>query len=164
MASSLTRYEFCNTVVKHETISFEWIIHDFSKLPDEKGQNLVSKRFGTYPKWRLVCYPQGRNRDSYEILFVFLALDSPSGGIVRARVRLSALDTLRNESQPFEEEFNFSKDRMEGGSMNISRSSLTEDQLLNDDKLIISCTVTLFQETDSTSGGIEGEPTGEAPK
>lgn len=151
---------WCNTQVKVVKLTFMWIINNFSFYREEMGQILKSSTFSSSPsdkmKWCLTVNPKGLDDESKDYLSLYLLLVSCSKSEVRAKFKFSLLNAKGEETKAMESQraYRFVQGKDWGFKKFIRRDFLLDEanSLVQDDRLILFCEVSVVQESVNTSG------------
>ena len=134
----------------HVTLTHTWIIENFSLLPQNTGENLMSLKFSDQSEkmaeWKLQLYPKGINQENKDSISVFLKLQNPQPNVkLSVNFRLTMLnknDTVLIIGSAVTKEFGPSTGNIIWGHNKFLEQSKITPTTLPDDQLHVKCEVT----------------------
>ncbi|KAL1763141.1 speckle-type POZ protein, partial [Sigmodon hispidus] len=157
MSEDARAQSWASTHIQVQDFSYSWTISNFRSLLEEVGQSLSSSTFsiGDKDKWAMRAHLKGVDEESAEYLSVYLVLLSSPKSHIRAKFQFCILSAQGEKT-------GLVKSRrvkmfLPGGDWGFRRFILRDfllryaHWLLPDDKLTLSCKVSVLQDSFSIS-------------
>lgn len=145
-----TSNQYGITYVKAERLTYDWTIRNFSLLPEENGEYIVSPIFGNEnddAQWQLHLYPQGEDKDFVGYTSVYLHLHSQEAEVIKKKVHFTILMLHSNITYVNKTMDHTYKELQGYGEPDFERRSVFLDLAHSDDTFIIRAEIDMHLNT-----------------